>query len=201
MEGAGDVQDRPGAAGMRLVAPPAPRVTANPICGDTSVGCSHWHVPTHGGHTRHGGPGCCLELCEGFKDKYGPSLCLSLCPEDGFHPGFHIPSFFCWVLAPWGPPGCLAWCSQDIAVPTCPSPHGFWLRQGWWGHKDVSWAVVTQGERWAPSTGITGRSGLTHQLLRGGRICWEAAAFSAVENPIKLLLNSFALLFFFFPCP
>lgn len=29
-----------------------------------------------------------------------------------------------------------------------------------------------------------------------GGVCWEAAAFSAVENPIKHLLNSFV---FFFP--
>lgn len=48
-------------------------------------------------------------------------------------------------------------------------------------------SAVTQGQ--PHPTAVTGGS-------CSGAMCWEAAAFSAVENPIKLLLNSFA---FFFP--
>lgn len=60
-------------------------------------------------------------------------------------------------------------------------------------------AVLVQAETWPlPSTGLTGGEWVDSLAAAGG-IYWEAAAFSAVENLIKLLLNSF--LFGFFPCP
>ena len=153
-------------------------MTVNPICRDTPVGpsCGCLLVcgdscSSKGSHFLWGQllalaviSSYGLELCEGFKDKHSPFLCLTLWPggaEDGFRSGFYFPSLSVAFLLLGFPSGCLAWCSQDapIAAPTCPSPHGFWLGQAWWGHKDMSQAVVMQGETCPHPTGVTGRVG------------------------------------------
>lgn len=70
--------------------------------------------------------GYCLELCEGFKGKHGPFLCLSLW-QGGCRGWFQLwglfPILFSCFLAPWGCPGA-AWlgahkmllCSTHLSI-------------------------------------------------------------------------------------
>lgn len=167
MEGADVVQGRPGAAGMRLVAPSAPQVTVDPVCGDTSVGHSRWHVPAHGGHIRHGCPGCNQQLLLGAVRRIQRRIWTLLVAEPvarglqgpGFALGFYFPASSV-VLLLLGDPRA-AWLSAHKILQRPPVHHP--MDFGWAG---AAGDTRTRPGLWSqeestgpPSTGATGGAG------------------------------------------